>query len=544
MALIGKSNEEKIWNYLKSKGLNDYGCAGLIGNLYCESGLLSNNLQNTSNKKLGMTDEEYCFAVDNGSYSKDKFIKDNSGFGIAQWTYSTRKSALYEYTKYKNKSIGDLETQLEFLYKELKESYSSVLTVLQTATSIRQASNIILFEYENPADQSISAQNKRASYGEKYYNKYSSKINKKTHSTGGGDMSEKELRKKVVEIAESFYGCKESDGSHKKIIDIYNNCKMQLPSGYRVSYNDAWCATYVSSVGIKAELSDIIFRECGCERMINLYKEAGRFVEDDSYVPKEADIIFYDWGDNGVRDNTGFSDHVGLVVSVNGDTIKVIEGNISNSVGYRTIKVNAKYIRGYGIPDYASKAGLSESTKINGNTSTNTSTSSSSTSSSTLKFKVGETINFIGNKHFISSNSTSSSSCKSGLAKITAISKKSKHPYHVIAVKGNGSTVYGWVDESDVISDTVKNNNDNIVIDYAQSFSKSYFGSYKATTNVNIRSGAGTSKKILAVIPKGSSVTCYGYYTVYNNVKWYYVTYKDDNGKNIIGFVSCEYLSK
>lgn len=64
-------------------------------------------------------------------------------------------------------------------------------------------------------------------------------------------MTEKEIRSKVVEIAKGWLGCKESDGSHKKIIDTYNACK-PLPRSYAVKYTDAWCATFASAVGIKA----------------------------------------------------------------------------------------------------------------------------------------------------------------------------------------------------------------------------------------------------------------------------------------------------
>lgn len=173
--LVGSSNSEKIWNFLKSKGLNDYGCASLIGNLDCESGLKPNNLQDTYNRSIGMTDDEYVKAVDNGSYTKERFIKDCGGFGICQWTWHTRKKALYEYAKSKGASIGSLEAQLEFLMKELTESYPSVLNTLKTATSILEASNAVLLKFECPADQSVSMQNKRASYGQSYYNKYAKK---------------------------------------------------------------------------------------------------------------------------------------------------------------------------------------------------------------------------------------------------------------------------------------------------------------------------------------------------------------------------------
>ena len=88
------------------------------------------------------------------------------------------------------------------------------------------------------------------------------------------------------------------------------------------------------------------------------------WVENDAYVPDIADIILYDWQDNGIGDNTGSSDHVGIVVSVSGNTIKVIEGNIRDTVGYRTITVNAQYIRGYICPDFKSKATSKETITI------------------------------------------------------------------------------------------------------------------------------------------------------------------------------------
>jgi hypothetical protein len=81
--------EKEIWDFLKQAGLNDYACAGLMGNLFAESGLNPKNLEDTYNRKLGYTDEEYTKEVDNGSYTN--FVNDCAGYGIAQWTYHTRK---------------------------------------------------------------------------------------------------------------------------------------------------------------------------------------------------------------------------------------------------------------------------------------------------------------------------------------------------------------------------------------------------------------------------------------------------------------------
>ena len=168
-------------------------------------------------------------------------------------------------------------------------------------------------------------------------------------------MTESQLREKIVSIAVGWLGCRESNGTHKKIIDVYNSHK-PLARGYKVKYTDKWCSTFASAVAIVAGLTDIIPTECGCENHIKLFKTLGAWVESDAYTPKAGDYIFYDWNDNGVGDNKGYADHVGIIVSVSGTSIKVIEGNISNAVGYRSLKVDGRYIRGYGVPNYASKA--------------------------------------------------------------------------------------------------------------------------------------------------------------------------------------------
>ena len=182
--LTGKTNEEKIWNYLTAAGLNACGAAGLMGNLYAESALSPINLQNTFEKKLGYTDAAYTAAVDSGAY--DSFVRDSAGYGLAQWTYWSRKKNLLDYAKSRGKSIGDLEMQLDFLMKELSGGYRAVLDVLRTASSVRSASDAVLLQFERPADQSAAVQERRAGYGQKYYDKYAA-----------GQQAEKD-RKSVV----------------------------------------------------------------------------------------------------------------------------------------------------------------------------------------------------------------------------------------------------------------------------------------------------------------------------------------------------------
>lgn len=165
------TNEEIIWNFLKEQGYSDAGTAGIMGNLYAESGLNPVNLQNTFEKKLGLTDQEYCNAVDNGTYTN--FIHDSAGWGLAQWTFWSRKQNFYQLCQSKNSSIGDLLTQLIFLQQELTTGYVSLANLLRNTTSVYEASTQVLLQFERPADQSDSAKQKRAAYAQEYYDKYS-----------------------------------------------------------------------------------------------------------------------------------------------------------------------------------------------------------------------------------------------------------------------------------------------------------------------------------------------------------------------------------
>lgn len=160
---------QNIYDKLKVVIGNDYGVCGLMGNLRAESSLKANNLQNSFAIKLGMTDEQYTKAVDDGTYTN--FVNDGAGYGLAQWTYWTRKNSLLNYAKARAKSIGDEDMQIDFLIEELEIGYRTVLNYLRKATSVRQASDVVLIKYERPANQSESVRIKRASYGEEIYRK-------------------------------------------------------------------------------------------------------------------------------------------------------------------------------------------------------------------------------------------------------------------------------------------------------------------------------------------------------------------------------------
>lgn len=328
MALKGKSNEEKIWNFLKSKIQNDYGVAGLMGNLYAESGLRPANLENVYVKSLGMSDEEYTKAVDDGTYKN--FVKDSAGYGLAQWTWHSRKQNLLNYAKSNKKSIGDLEMQLTFLWDELSSRYKSVVNTLKTAKTVLEASNSVLFYYEAPADQSEKVQKQRASFGQKYYDKYvsaSSSTSTKDETNTTGNL---------------------------KVGDIVN------------------------------------------------------FTGDKHYTSSYA-------GGKALKCKSGKA--------------KVTAISKGQPHPYHLVAVSGSGSTVYGWVDIVDIEGATGSgSDIN----------------------VGDIVKYSGTVHYTSSyEGAASMSCKGGQAKVTKISKGKPHPYHLVHT-GSGCTVYGWVDADKV----------------------------------------------------------------------------------------------
>lgn len=166
-------------------------------------------------------------------------------------------------------------------------------------------------------------------------------------------MTEEAIRQRVVDTAVSLLGIKEGTAEHKHIIDTYNSKLPKLPRGYAMTYTAPWCAATMTYIGIILGITDIILPECSCSAMIELYKRKGRWMEDDAYVPKPGDLVMYAWkGQKG--ENTLAPDHVGMVISVDGKNIKVVEGNYDNQVKIREICVEYVKTRGYCLPDYGS----------------------------------------------------------------------------------------------------------------------------------------------------------------------------------------------
>ena len=157
-------------------------------------------------------------------------------------------------------------------------------------------------------------------------------------------------RDAVIKCAKAWDNCKESDGSFKKIIDVYNSDL--APGCGKLSYKVAWCAAFVSAVGIKAKATDIIVRHSYCPTMLNTYKKKDQYTSKKKYSPPPGDVVLFDWNRNNVPD------HVGLVYSIDGSTITSIEGNKNDRVDYRKYSKGYTYLLGYGLPAYDDSSGV------------------------------------------------------------------------------------------------------------------------------------------------------------------------------------------
>lgn len=174
MAITKNSNLQAIWENLTKAGCTEQGAAGILGNLYSESkcnptcveGLLLQRYKEDGHFDFphGLYDQKnydlYVSRIDSGEITKAEFLSPRSylgqsfqyGFGLAQWTTKSRKEGLWSYTKGKNKSIADLEGQINFLVFELKNSFPSVWSIVSKTSSINEASDIVLTKFEAPAN--------------------------------------------------------------------------------------------------------------------------------------------------------------------------------------------------------------------------------------------------------------------------------------------------------------------------------------------------------------------------------------------------------
>lgn len=351
MALRGKDNAEKIWNFFLDEGFSIYGIAALMGNLSAESGLDPKNLQNSCEKRLNYTDAEYTAAVDNGTYKN--FTYDGAGYGLPQFTFPSRKEAFYKYAKAAGKSIGDLETQLLFMVEEMKKDFKSVYSALKTASDVKTTSDLVLKKYEAPKDQSDAVKRKRAEYGQEYFNRFSgagekkgeinmsimvgsARIDERGNASGGaaGDQKQTSAKndltgevsmQKMYSHSKGWYILRPKSAAHAvKMADLMkaacNNANIGYDQGNRLRVVQHGIMTAVKT-------------ECDCSSLVReVVKEAtgkdpGNFTTANEAASLEATGLFESKRSYVSQSATPVYDGDVLVTKTKGHTVIVVSGN-------------------------------------------------------------------------------------------------------------------------------------------------------------------------------------------------------------------------
>ena len=292
-------------------------------------------------------------------------------------TTATVKNRLYSYTVVAYKKTGSVWTVTRPLIwagavssnssKQNVKAFSFVNPARISTVKIGVKKKLALsFSYKDPVSKTIRWTSS---------NKAIAKVNSKGEVTGvsrgtvtlsgrthTGNIIQTKVKvikpgtaQAIVDVMASWINFSEVNRKHEGIIDIYNSVK-PWPRGYKVKYSDEWCATCVSAAAIMSGTSKYTNRECGVPQFITYFKSLGRWEEDGSVRPKPGYLIIYGWsiGDNvTVFGNDWSASHIGVVESVKGNQITVIEGNMgAGTVGRRTIKQGWRFIRGYCRPNY------------------------------------------------------------------------------------------------------------------------------------------------------------------------------------------------
>ena len=354
---------ETIFTRVREAGFTIEAACALLAQIQKESLFKPENLENSKNRSLNMTDWQYVNAVDSGSYTN--FVNDAAGFGIAQWTERSRKQNYLNYFKFRGKSIADLETQIGFLLWEMKSCFGGIWSKCLTSHDLKDLTWVLLDTWENPAEK-INNMIERYGYAQTFLKQFQNDLKKEASG-----ITKQEAIKKVLDLARSELGYREK-ASNANLDDKTANAgganwtkyarDLDRTNWYNGGKNGyMWCDVFVDWLFYKC-FGDPLGRNmicqptgsagAGCLYSAQYYKSAGRWVTN---APQAGDQIFFTY-------SAGEYSHTGIVEQVNGDTVTTIEGNTSDSVGRRNYNIGNPVIAGYGRPKWELAASASGST--------------------------------------------------------------------------------------------------------------------------------------------------------------------------------------
>ena len=361
------SNYQRIYNRLRKAGMTDAVALGFLGNWQQESGCEPNRLQNDFGP-MRIASRNYTARAMSGVISRQQFGTDQKGYGLAQWTYVNdartdgRKFDLWDFWKHYGGKLDNLDMQIDFALWELMNGYRGVRIALEGCTDLKTATEIICRRYEQPANNNVETRYELAREIETQIDKNQWDAAEKAEK-GGQNMTKDTAVNIVLAIARNEIGYREKisgsglddpeanagSGNYTKYardLDRLGNFYNTPKQGFM------WCDVFVdwcfvAAFGPKIG-REIIFQPvgsagAGCSFSLSYYQQAGHFHPGD---PQPGDQIFYTY-------QAGEISHTGIVETVSGGTVTVIEGNTSDSVGRRTYQLGDSRIAGYGTPNWA-----------------------------------------------------------------------------------------------------------------------------------------------------------------------------------------------
>ena len=120
--IAGLSNPDIIWRFLIGKGLTPNQTAGWMANIKAESG-----------------------------YDPAAIEGNGEGHGLVQWSFGRKTNLLNEAEK-QGVDWRDIKFQLNFMWEEMTTSYKRVYEMLVASSTAQEAHDIIIKEYEKPAE--------------------------------------------------------------------------------------------------------------------------------------------------------------------------------------------------------------------------------------------------------------------------------------------------------------------------------------------------------------------------------------------------------
>lgn len=354
-----------MYRRFRKVGMTVEGACAVLGQIQHEGVFLPNNAEDS--KKI--VDAIYTRQVDNGIITKHQFMYDGVGYGYAQWTFPDRKGLMYDFHRARGKSIGDSETQIDFLLWEMQHSFPVQWRLVTNSHDLADISWELLDKWENP-DGKDRQKPIRYKSAKDFYDRF-----KNLDIEGTSSMTKQEAIDLVLNLARSEVGYHEK-ASNSQLDDKTANSGNGNWTKYardldslRNFYNGgkngyAWCDLFYDWLFVKCfgpELGRQMLCQplnsagAGCLYSVQYYKQYGRWI---TGMPEPGDQIFFSYA-------PGEYSHTGLVESVSGGVVTTIEGNTSDSVGRRSYAVGSSTIAGYGRPRWELAADASSDISFN-----------------------------------------------------------------------------------------------------------------------------------------------------------------------------------